>query len=352
MSKKTTIFDIAKAAGVSVSTVSRILNDKPDVAEATRLRVLQVIEEQNFAPHITWRQLGSGRSQFIALHFPQDFNPPSQEIITSAAQGCEEAGYSLNLLVGAMTDAEFLALFQRGQTDGIILMEILTHDWRVDLLRAQERPFVMVGRCVDSTGLSYVDIDIGAGVADAIDHLVGLGHRHIGFVTLAATVADKEYAYTAWARRGYEEACRRHDLPAYVRPAGLTGASVDAVVTQLLDAEPQITALVTPQNTCVPGILRAVQARGLCIPADISVVGLLEQTFAELTAPPLTAISFPALEMGRQAAASLIAQLEGTATTPRQILVRPQLHVRGSTGPARTGPLAPAPVESALENRD
>ncbi|MEZ4559595.1 MAG: LacI family DNA-binding transcriptional regulator [Caldilineaceae bacterium] len=351
MSKKTTIFDIAKAAGVSVSTVSRILNDKPDVAEATRLRVLQVIEEQNFAPHITWRQLGSGRSQFIALHFPQDFNPPSQEIITSAAQGCEEAGYSLNLLVGAMTDAEFLALFQRGQTDGIILMEILTHDWRVDLLRAQERPFVMVGRCVDSTGLSYVDIDIGAGVADAIDHLVGLGHRHIGFVTLAATVADKEYAYTAWKRRGYEEACRRHDLPAYVRPAGLTGASVDAVVTQLLDAGPRSRRWLRHRTRAFPAFC-AVQARGLCIPADISVVGLLEQTFAELTAPPLTAISFPALEMGRQAAASLIAQLEGTATTPRQILVRPQLHVRGSTGPARTGPLAPAPVESALENRD
>ena len=88
--KKTTIVDIAEAAGVSVSTVSRILNNKPDVAEETRQRVLQVIEEQRFAPQITWQQLRSGKSRFIALHFPQDFNPPSQEIITSAALCCRK----------------------------------------------------------------------------------------------------------------------------------------------------------------------------------------------------------------------------------------------------------------------
>ena len=78
MSKKTTIVDIARTAGVSVSTVSRILNNKPDVAEETRQRVLRVIEDERFAPHITWQQLRTGKSRFIALHFPQDFNPPSQ----------------------------------------------------------------------------------------------------------------------------------------------------------------------------------------------------------------------------------------------------------------------------------
>ncbi|MCB0130664.1 MAG: LacI family DNA-binding transcriptional regulator [Caldilineaceae bacterium] len=334
MSKKTTIIDIAKAAGVSVSTVSRILNDKPDVAEATRQRVLQVIEEQNFSRHITWQQLRSGRSHFIALHFPQDFNPPSQELITSAARGCEEAGYSLNLLVGGLNEAELLALFKSGQTDGIILMEMLTHDPRVELLRAQGLNFVMVGRCADTTGLTYVDLDIGAGMANAVDHLVGLGHRHIGFVTLAATQGEKEYGYTAWARQGYDDAIRRHGHPSYIRSAELTGDSVDHVAAALLAEQPQITAFMTPQNGVVPGLLRAIHARGLRIPQDISVVGLLHKTYAELTAPPLTAISFPSFEMGRQAAALLVAQLNGEATEARQILVRPELHVRGSTGPA------------------
>ena len=89
--KKTTIVDIAKSAGVSVSTVSRILNNKPDVAEETRQRVLQVIEEQRFTPQMNWQQLRSGKSRFITLHFPQDYNPPSQGIMTSAARLREES---------------------------------------------------------------------------------------------------------------------------------------------------------------------------------------------------------------------------------------------------------------------
>ena len=93
MSKKTTITDIAKRAGVSVSTVSRILNNRPDVAEETRQRVLRVIEEERFAPQMSWQQLRSGRSRFVSLHFPQDFNPPSQGIITNAALCCESAGW-------------------------------------------------------------------------------------------------------------------------------------------------------------------------------------------------------------------------------------------------------------------
>ena len=120
--------DIAEASGVSVSTVSRILNNKPDVAEETRQRVLQVIEEQRFAPQIAWQQLRSGKSRFIALHFPQDFNPPSHDIITGAALGCESAGYSLNLIASSLSDNDLLAVYRSGQADGMILMEILTHD--------------------------------------------------------------------------------------------------------------------------------------------------------------------------------------------------------------------------------
>ena len=147
--KKTTIVDIAKAAGVSVSTVSRILNNKPDVAEETRQRVLQVIEEQRFAPQMSWQQLRSGKSRFIALHFPQDFNPPAQTIITSAARRCEKAGYSLNLIVGPLNENDLLAIYRSGQADGIILVEILTHDWRVELLRQHDMRFVMIGRSAD-----------------------------------------------------------------------------------------------------------------------------------------------------------------------------------------------------------
>ena len=151
---------------------------------------------------MSWQQLRSGKSRFIALHFPQDFNPPSQAIITSAALRCEQAGYSLNLIVGALDENELLAIYRSGQADGIILVEILTHDWRVDLLRQHDLRFVMIGRCADLDGLSYVDFDIGAGMADGVTHLAALGHRHIGLITLGRVTAQKEYGFTTWAHAG------------------------------------------------------------------------------------------------------------------------------------------------------
>lgn len=332
---KTTIVDIAERSGVSVSTVSRILNNKPDVAEETRQRVLRVIEEERFAPQIAWQQLRSGRSRFIALHFPQDFNPPSQGIITNAAQRCEAAGYTLNLIVGQLDENELLAILNSGQAAGMIITEILTRDWRADLLRQHNIDFVMVGRCADNTGLSYVDADIGGGVSDAVTHLVELGHRNIGFLTTGLITPEKEYGFTSWARQGYADACRRYNLPLLWRVADLSTESVTAVVLDLLKQHPEITALVTPQDYGVPGILKAITAQGLRIPDDISVVALLDEDVAGMTTPPLTALSFKSKELGFKAVDMLIAQLDGDSSEPQQVLVPSTLHVRGSTGPAR-----------------
>ena len=113
--KKTTIVDLAAASGVSVTTVSRILNDKPDVAEETRERVLRVMNEIGFAPQSSWQQIRSGKSHLIAVHFPQDFNPPAHRVIIEAALGCEDAGYSINIVVNSLSDNELLAIFRGGQ---------------------------------------------------------------------------------------------------------------------------------------------------------------------------------------------------------------------------------------------
>ncbi len=333
---KTTIVDIAKASGVSTATVSRIINNKPDVAEETRQRVLQLMEEQGFAPQITWQQLRSGKSPFIALNFPQDFNPPSQGIITAAALGCEEDDYSLNLIVKSLSDNELLTIFRSGQTDGMILMEILLHDRRVELLKEHDLPFVMIGRCADNTDLDYVDIDIEKGVADAIQHLHDLGHRQIGFVTLIQPLPEKEYGYTTWALEGYKKACQKHGLPIQWHVVDINAGNASKEVLHLLDENPNLTAIVTPQQSGVLAVLKAIQAKGLRIPEDISVVGLLSEPMSELATPPLTTIGFPAYEMGLQAARILIGHLEGTLATPQQTLLRPELNVRGSTGPVRS----------------
>jgi DNA-binding LacI/PurR family transcriptional regulator len=333
--KKTTIVDIAAASGVSVTTVSRILNDKPDVAEETRERVLRVMEEIGFAPQSSWQQIRSGKSHLIAVHFPQDFNPPEHRVIIEAALGCEDAGYSINIIVNSLSDNELLAIFRGGQADGMILLEIQTHDRRVEVLRQHAYPFVLIGRCTDNTGVSFVDIDIDHGVTLAMQHLVELGHRQIGFVTHAPFAHEEAYGYSTWALHGYDRVCQQHGLPQLWRSADFNSEAASPVMQRLLAENPHITAIVTPQEHCVIGVLKAIRARGLRVPEDISVIGLLNDSMSELATPPLTTISFPSAEMGREAARILLGHLDGTLTTPQQVLIRPELVVRGSTGPAR-----------------
>ena len=192
---KTTIIDIAAASGVSVATVSRILNDKPDVAESTRVRVLRVMDEIGFAPQSAWRQIRSGRTGLIAVHRPEQFNPPAYRLVLAAALGVEDAGYSINIITRSLSEGDLLAIFRSRQADGIILLEIQTDDPRPEVLRDHGYPFVMIGHRTDNTGLSFADIDIEHGIGLAMEHLLGLGHRRIGFLTVDPVVEHRVYGF-------------------------------------------------------------------------------------------------------------------------------------------------------------
>jgi DNA-binding LacI/PurR family transcriptional regulator len=338
---KTTIIDIAKASGVSVSTVSRIINDKPDVSEETRERVLAVIKEHGFAPQVSWQQLASGKSRFITMHYPQ--NPTKHHMLNAfvvgAAAACEESNYSLNIVVSPLDETSLLSFFRSGQTDGMILMEILIRDWRVELLRQNNFPFIMLGHCENNTGLSYVDLDVEMGIKMALEHLVGLGHRQIGFVSaepysLAETESTSEYGHTHWAVKGYKDACKLYGLPVICERIQVTMESVEKGVLRLLDENPRLTAIVTSQDMVVTGIIKAIQNRDLRIPEDISIVATAIEQMAEWTTPPLTTINTQAEATGYEAAKLLIEQLEGNLDREKQILFPFELAVRGSTSNA------------------
>jgi DNA-binding LacI/PurR family transcriptional regulator len=338
---KTTIIDIAKASGVSVSTVSRIINDKPDVSEETRKRVLAVIKEHRFAPQVSWQQLASGKSRCITLHYPQ--TPTRIHMMNSfvigAAAACEKANYSLNVVVSPLDETSLLTFFRSGQTDGLILMEILMQDWRVELLRQNNFPFVMFGHCENNTGLSYVDFDIEAGIKMAMEHLVGLGHCQIGFVSaepylFTGTKTDSGYGHTHWSVKGYKDACKQYGLPVICERIQMATESVEERVLDLLAENPQLTAIITSQDIAVTGIIKAVQNRDLRIPEDISIVASAIEQMAELTTPPLTTINCQAEAASFQAAMLLIEQLEGNSDGERHILFPFELAVRGSTGNA------------------
>jgi DNA-binding LacI/PurR family transcriptional regulator len=337
-----TIADVAKAAGVSVSTVSRILNGKQDVAQATRERVQQVISELGFIPHAQAQRLRAGRTHNLALLFPTNnpgdfsYNALETEFIVGAATAANKNGFFFNLLTTPVTTSSLLSLYRSAHIDGLVLMQIYADDWRVNLLRDHGLPFVMIGHCDDSDGLTFIDLDFEASVFSAFDHLVSLGHQNIGFIALPNELRMGGYgpAVRGWA--GYEHALKWYRLNACYREVSYSAQEIYDATLNLLDEHPELTGIVTTHELGSLSIIQALTTRGRSIPADCSIVALMTEKIAELSTPPMTHIEFPSYFMGYEAVQMLIRNLEGESSEPEQVLIQPKLLLGSSTTEARS----------------
>jgi LacI family transcriptional regulator len=333
--KNATIRDVARVANVSVATVSRILNNKPDVSEETRQKVLGVIDELGYARSMQWKQITSGKTKVITLHYPYKLaisNQVSLHFITGVTTACEEHGYSLHLVTQSLDENSLLDFYRTNQSDGVILMEIRMDDWRVELLRQQKLPFVMIGRCENNDGVNFVDFDFESAVTVAVDHLINLGHQNIAFVSVIPDPEQNHYGPSVRALEGYEKVCAQYNIPRLYCEADNGFEHIKLATLNLMRRHPEITAIITIFDTAVAGIFSAVQSLGLSIPDDISFVGLADEQGAEMTSPSLTVLHFPASSMGYDAATIIINELEKRTKTSKQILVDPKLVIRSSTG--------------------
>lgn len=335
----TTMADIARRAGVSVSTVSYVLSGKRPISEATRQRVLEEIRKANFQPNAAGRALASRRSRTIALLYPVDATGLTRmplEFVISAAEEAGRQGYALIVSTSTAEDEEILSRVQRGAVDGIIVMEVALHDPRVELFRARDVPFTMIGHCADNTGLSYVDLDFPQAVEAAVAHLCELGHRHIALIDRTTGAEELGYGPSVRSRAGFRDAIARHGAAGYHYPCQPSAEEGGRVMGGMLAEHPEITAVISLNTEALGGIYRTVADLGLHIPADLSVVAVTSARIAEFMVPRLTAIDFPAALMGRMGVEFLVRQLEGgTHTETEQHLLEPTITVRQSSGSPR-----------------
>jgi DNA-binding LacI/PurR family transcriptional regulator len=333
-----TIADVARAAGVSISTVSRILNDKPDVAERTRQRVLQVIEKLGYAPHAQAQRLAAGRSHSIALlyslrEFDFSFTYKELDFVAGAATAASKEKFFFNFVPEPVTQSSLLGLYRSAQVEGVILMQICLQDWRVDLLRENNYPFVMIGRCADNTGLSFIDLDFEGAVMTAFDYLVELGHRHIAFLNLSSLTRRENFGPTVRSFNAFQKVREKYGDTFLYREVNTTEADCFETTLQLLAEQPKLTAIFSKHDSVTVGIVRALQQQGRRIPEDFSVMAIAIDQVAQLISPPLTSIDFPTYNVGYQAAKMLISKLKQEPIENEQILLPPKLIVRQSTGP-------------------
>jgi DNA-binding LacI/PurR family transcriptional regulator len=331
-----TIREIAMAAGVSVSTVSRILNGKPDVADETRRRVLSVINQLGYVPHAQAQRLAAGRSRTIALLFPLQFVETSHhagEFIVAAAAAAEAAGFFFHLVTSELAVDNLPTLYSSGQVDGVILMQIELDDPRVRFLRASNHAFTLIGRTADNSGLSFVDLDFEMAVVDAYAHLVEAGHRSIGFLGAPALLRQRGLGSAVRTYQGYQMACERFSLDSPALEVDLSAQAMYEATLRLLHAYPQLTAIVSTHGPSIVGALRALQTLERPIPQEMSLLSIATTSTAEMLTPPLTTIDFPSAEMARTAVNLLVRRLQGESNEPEQVLIPPKLIVRQTTAP-------------------
>jgi DNA-binding LacI/PurR family transcriptional regulator len=336
--RRITIADVAKAAGVSVPTVSRILNNKEYVADETRDRVNKVIQELGYAPHIQARRLRGGESRTLALHYPAE--SPHQlscaievPYITGAAAAAGEQEYFLNFLISQLTPDTLLNMYRSNQIDGIILLQVCLDDWRVTLLRENNHPFVMIGRCEDLENLSFIDLDFENAMLSAFDHLVSLGHREIGFLTYPQSWRKARLGPAVRSLDGYERALQKYGLRAYYREVALNGVEYGFDGTNdLLQENPELTAIVTVSQSIAAGSIKALTLDGYNVPEERSVMAIcFGGEFANGVTPALTTLEWDPFEISYQATIMMTERLEYKGRTAQQILVPARLVIRGST---------------------
>lgn len=338
MSKTITINDVARIAGVSITTVSRILNNKPDVSPETRKKVLEAIAQLEYTPHAQAKNLAAGKSRSLAVLYPSDSKGLSElefEFFVGASTIAAKRGFLFNLFVNPLSENALLNLYRGNQIDGIILMEIHLRDERVRLLQENNYPFVMIGHCEDSEGLSYIDLDFETSMEISVEHLYKLGHRHIGLFSLSKALRDDGYGPVVRSLQGYERACVRFGLTPLLFETANKLEDAYAATHRMLDEHPELTAVVTLHADSSVGVVRAVQSRGMSIPQDFSLISIVADRIAKLISPPLTAITIPAYLMGERAAQMLIRMLQDREYEPEQELLKPHLVIRDSTAPAR-----------------
>jgi DNA-binding LacI/PurR family transcriptional regulator len=333
-----TIADVAKAAGVSIPTVSRILNDKEYVAEETRQLVEEVIRTLGYIPHTQARRLRGGASMTLALHHPIESPHELSSVvetpyITGAAAAASEQEYFLNSLVSHLTPDLLLNMYRSNQIDGIILLQVCIDDWRVNLLRENNHPFVMIGRCGELEGLSFIDLDFEVALLRAFDHLIQLGHQNIGFLTYPESWRQTGIGPAVRSLDGYERALDSFGLRGCYREIGLNSVEEGFEGTSdLLRENPDLTAIITVSHLTAAGSIKALTLHGRRVPQDCSVMAIgFGGNFANVVTPSLTTLEWSPYEISYQATIMMTEKLANKKRPAQQILVPPKFVVREST---------------------
>lgn len=333
-----TLEEVAQLAGVSRSTVSRVVNDHPNVRTATKERVWEAIRESGYRPNVVARSLVTNRTQIIGVIIPEVVTKVFTEpffslLLRGATEACNASHYHLLLSLfidpdGQESDCE--RVLYSGYLDGVLVASSLQNDPLIPTILRSRVPLVSIGRYSDRQA-HYVDSDNVGGARVAVEHLIRLGHRRIATITGRLGMGAGQDRL-----KGYRQALLAYGLPVedeLIAEGDCSEHSGMAAMQHLLSASP--TAVFAASDLMAIGALKVLRAAGLQVPQDVALVGFDDIPVASVIDPALTTVRQPIERMGSVAAELLLDLLKAPSNSRggvHRIILPTELVIRASCG--------------------
>jgi len=332
MGQRVTITDVARRAGVSTATVSKVINERYGVASRTTSHVQAVIAELGYESSLVARSLRSHKTNVIGI-LVAEFEPFSAEILKGASYGLGDSGYALlaytggQLTGGVGWERRYLSRLSGTLIDGAVLVTptVLEADAGI--------PVVAIDPHAGPSGLPTVDSDNFTGAVQAVEHLLGLGHRRIGFIGGRSDLESSRLREAGY-RKALADAGIEVD-PGLMREGDYRKDSTHEPARELLTLPERPTAIFAANDLSAIGTLEIAQELGLEVPAELSIIGFDDIPESALTNPPLSTVHQPIQQMGAAAIALLITLMDGAPVERTHIQLVTSLVERGSTAPPR-----------------
>ena len=324
-----TIAGVARAAGVSVASVSRVLNGLPATEEMVE-RVQRAVQQLGYVPDARARSLKVGRTFQLTLAVADVGNPVYVTMMRAVEEVVSAAGYRLVVTTTGPDVVDEVALVRgmaRGYADGLVISPLRVDDDLIKSIRECDVPVVVAGNVPSSAGVDTIRANSPKGMALAFEHLLSKGRDRIAFVNGPVDTVPG----TARAK-GFTDAVKQYKL----KPAGEIEA-VDFTFAAGREAGREFfaknrpNAVICANDLIAVGVMHELAAYGLEVPKDVAVVGMDDSELAEQSFPPLTSVNLGSAERGRRAAELLLARIDDDTRAPRRIVVQPTLSVRRST---------------------
>lgn len=336
-----TIYEVSKLAGVSLATVSRVMNDPDKVREATRQKVLAAMEQLDYQPNTIAQSLASNRSNCVGVLVSELHGPIFGTMVSSIEEEMRRAGKFTIFTAGhSDADAERQGIeFLTGRKcDALILhVEALHNEFFMER-KSRMLPFVLLNRFAPGLEENCISLNNELGGYQATRMLLDMGHQHIAYISGPLEWSDAK-ARLAGHRRALTEARIEFDDELLVESDYHESGGVQAML-RLLELDRPITAVACANDEMAAGAMEAIRASGRSIPGDISVVGFDNVRWSHFLNPKLTTVDYPVADMSRMAARWVLKNVYRAPRIDLQYIFHPRLVTRASAAAPRTSPVA------------